>query len=75
MLLHCNYIFGGFMYDKLPYTRITLIPEKDDTTFTFRVSSALKEDFAEICRKEHLSAATALKRYMTRCVSKGRIVN
>lgn len=49
--------------------------KRDDSTFTFRVDSQLKMDFAQLCEREHFSAATALKRYMSHCVSKGRIVS
>jgi len=63
------------MQDPPSSYRITIIPETDDSTLNMRVSTALKKDFSVLCKKEHLSVATALKRYMARCVSKGRIVN
>lgn len=50
-------------------------PKRDDSTFTFRVDSQLKRDFAQLCEREHFSSATALKRYMSHCVAKGRIVS
>lgn len=43
----------------------------DDTTFNFRVNSELKKEFSLICKRDHLSAASALKRYMTTCVRIG----
>lgn len=46
----------------------------DDTTFTFRVNSKLKAEFTQLCKTEHFSAAAALKRYMSHCVAKSRIV-
>lgn len=48
--------------------------EEADSTFTFRLNSKLKAEFAELCKSEHFSAATALKRYMSQCVEKGRIL-
>ena len=47
----------------------------DDTNFTFRVNSALKEQFMQLCKQERYSAAAALKRYMHRCVEKGHITH
>jgi hypothetical protein len=69
---------SDYIYQNSPVLqtfKVTEIAETDDSTFTFRVSSRLKEEFSKLCREEHLSSATALKRYMSRCVSKGRIVN
>ncbi|MDO3385646.1 hypothetical protein QWI17_07335 [Gilvimarinus sp. SDUM040013] len=45
----------------------------DNTTFNFRLNEALKSEFSELCRREHLSAGSALKRYMTECVRFGMI--
>lgn len=43
----------------------------EDTTFNFRLNSELKKEFALICKRDHLSASSALKRYMTACVRIG----
>jgi len=56
-----------------PVVRVTDRLEIEDSTFNFRVSAQLKKEFVKLCRDEHLSAATALKRYMSQCLSKGRI--
>jgi len=40
----------------------------DDGTFSFRVNKQLKADFEYLCRREHLSVASALKRYMMKSV-------
>ena len=41
----------------------------DDSTFTFRVSSDLKRDFKEACKKQRFSSASAIKRYMENVVN------
>lgn len=66
---------SDYIYQTLSTVRVSEAVETDDSTFTFRVSSSLKEDFSKLCKDERLSASNALKRYMARCVAKGRIVN
>ena len=61
------------MYNIPSTFRVTHIQETDDSTFTFRVSSKLKEDFSRICKNEQLSSATALKRYMASCIKNNKI--
>jgi hypothetical protein len=45
----------------------------DDATFNFRLNSVLKDEFSMLCKREHLSVAVALKRYMTACVMASRL--
>lgn len=47
----------------------------DDSNYTFRVNSELKAEFLKLCKSEHYSAASALKRYMQRCVEKGSVTH
>lgn len=47
----------------------------DDSTFNFRVNTKLKEEFLLLCKRERYSAASALKRYMLRCVEKGEVTH
>jgi antitoxin component of RelBE/YafQ-DinJ toxin-antitoxin module len=54
--------------------QVTTLPDNDNSTFTFRVSSDLKAEFSKLCKDDHMSASNVLKRYMAQCVSKGRIV-
>jgi len=44
-----------------------------DSTFSFRIDSSLKAEFIGICKEEHLSGATILKRYISRCVRLGSV--
>lgn len=46
---------------------------EDDSTFNFRLNGVLKKEFLLLCKRDHLSAASALKRYMTECVQFGMI--
>jgi hypothetical protein len=66
---------SDYTYQNFQTVRVSEVVETDDSTFTFRVSSSLKEDFSKLCRDDRISASNALKRYMAKCVSKGRIVN
>jgi len=45
----------------------------DDSTFSFRVNRELKTEFARLCKKERLSSAAILKRYMLQCVREGEV--
>jgi len=45
----------------------------DDSTFNFRLNGVLKKEFLLLCKRHHLSAASALKRYMTECIQFGMI--
>lgn len=56
-------------YSDVPPDIDSLLDE--DTTFNFRLNSQLKKEFALICKRDHLSASAALKRYMTACVRIG----
>jgi len=40
----------------------------DYTSFNFRVSTELKKEFQLLCKQNHISAAAAIKRYMTRAI-------
>lgn len=46
---------------------------EDDSTFNLRLNSVLKKEFTFLCRRQHLSTASALKRYMTECVRIGAV--
>lgn len=48
---------------------------KGDTTYTFRVNSELKAEFERLCEIDRYSAASALRRYMLRCVQKGCVTH
>lgn len=61
--------------DKSNEKKIDAALLRDGSSFTFRVNKNLKEEFIQLCRKEHYSVAVALKRYMFRCVEKGEIID
>ena len=46
---------------------------EDDSTFNLRLNLVLKKEFTQICKRQHLSIASALKRYMTECVRIGAL--
>lgn len=45
----------------------------DDSTFNFRLNTVLKKEFFDICKRQHLTVGSALKRYMTDCVRIGTL--
>ena len=47
----------------------------DDSTFTFRVNSQLKDDFKKLCSRDRYSSASVIKRWMLKAVRDGRINN
>ena len=47
--------------------------DSDDGTFNFRVNKQLKTDFEYLCKRDHMSVATALKRYMRVSVREARL--
>lgn len=70
------YIFGGLVANREVIVTILRDPaDGDDSTFTFRLNAKLKSEFSALCKHEHLSAAAALKRYMSQCVAKGRVLS
>ena len=69
--------------DSFSKTRDSLFPQNkeesepflgDDSSFSFRVNKDLKKEFAQLCKKERLSVAAILKRYMVQCIKNDEII-